>query len=99
MREERTRVNVKTMRTPNDEVSDGNNELREHYDFDYSHAKPNRFAEQLSNEAIMVVLEPEVAAAFPTTEAVNDALRLVMQLSKIPAATTRRRRKPSVVKA
>jgi hypothetical protein len=87
------------MRTPNDEVSNGNNDLREHYDFDYSQAKPNRFAEQLSNEAIMVVLEPEVAAAFPTPEAVNEALRLVMRLSKIPAAPTRRRRKQKGVGA
>ena len=98
MREKQTRMNVKIMRTPNDSVSNGNNELREHYDFDYSKAKPNRFADQLSNEAIMVVLEPEVAAAFPSAEAVNEALRLVMRLSKIPAAQTGQRPKRKVVK-
>jgi hypothetical protein len=85
------------MKTPNDQLSDGKNDLRDHYDFDYSQAKPNRFAGQLSNEAIMVVLEPEVAAAFPTTEAVNEALRLVMRLSKIPAAKPSRRRNRKVV--
>ena len=33
----------------------------------------------------LVLLDPEVAAAFPNAEAVNQALRLVMKLAKIPA--------------
>jgi hypothetical protein len=32
-----------------------------------------------------VLLDPDVAKAFPDAKAVNAALRLVMQLSKIPA--------------
>lgn len=32
-----------------------------------------------------VALAPDVAAAFPNEQAVNEALRMVMQLSKIPA--------------
>jgi hypothetical protein len=32
-----------------------------------------------------VLLAPDVAKAFPTEEAVNDALRLVIQLRKIPS--------------
>lgn len=35
-----------------------------------------------------VALAPDVAAAFPNEQAVNEALRLVMQLSKIPAGQT-----------
>lgn len=35
----------------------------------------------------LVLLDPEVAAAFPNAEAVNDALRLVIKLAKIPAAS------------
>lgn len=35
-----------------------------------------------------VALAPDVAAAFPNEQAVNEALRLVMQLSKIPAEQT-----------
>jgi hypothetical protein len=81
------------MNKPAMNPDNGYDDLQEHYDFDYSKAKPNRFATQLNNETVMIVLEPEVAAAFPTTEAVNEALRLVMQLAKIPAGTTRRRRK------
>lgn len=70
----------------NDEVSTGNDELREHYAFDYARAKPNRFADQLSDDATMIVLEPDLAAAFPTSEAVNEALRLVLQIAKVPRA-------------
>ena len=61
-------------------------DLREEYNFDYTKAQPNRFAARLGQDTVMVVLEPDVAAAFPTSEAVNAALRLVMQLSIIPAA-------------
>jgi len=32
----------------------------------------------------LVLLEPDVAAAFPSGEAVNEALRFVTQLSKLP---------------
>ena len=31
----------------------------------------------------LVLLEPDVAGAFPTERAVNDALRLVMKLTKV----------------
>ena len=51
-------------------------ELREHYDFDYTQAKPNRFAQQLNQAVIVVVLDPDVAAIFQTSESVNDALRV-----------------------
>jgi len=38
----------------------------------------------------LVRLAPDVAQAFSTDEAVNEALRLVIQLRKIPGATRRR---------
>jgi hypothetical protein len=34
----------------------------------------------------LVLLAPDVAHAFPDEQAVNEALRLVMQLAKIPGA-------------
>jgi hypothetical protein len=37
----------------------------------------------------LVLLEPDVAEAFPTEEAVNKALRLVIQLTKVPGAQKR----------
>ena len=36
----------------------------------------------------LVLLAPDVAHAFPTEEAVNQALRLVIQLAKIPTDAT-----------
>ena len=39
-------------------------------------AMPNRFAARLSEETIVVVLDPDVAAVFYTSEAVNQALRV-----------------------
>jgi hypothetical protein len=69
-------------------------ELNAHYDFDYGKAKSNRFAARLSQEQVMVVLDPDVAAIFPTAEAVNDALRvLATAVQNLPNATPKRRRK------
>lgn len=61
-----------------DDAKGEQNELREHYDFDYGKAKPNRFAERLSEETTLVVLDPDVATVFRTSEAVNEALRVLI---------------------
>ncbi len=66
------------MKERNDEIAREADELREHYSFDYSKAKPNRFAHRFSKESILVVLDPDVAAVFTTSEAVNQALRTLM---------------------
>ena len=50
-------------------------EMRAEYRFDYSKARPNRFAARLSREAVAVVLEPDVAKVFHTSESVNEFLR------------------------
>jgi hypothetical protein len=51
--------------------------LPEH-DFDYSKAKPNRFAGRLSNERVVVLLDPEVSEVFTTPESVNTVLRALI---------------------
>jgi hypothetical protein len=56
-----------------------NDELRREYDFDYSQAKPNRFAAGLKPGGRIVVLEPEVAEVFHSSQEVNALLRAVMQ--------------------
>jgi hypothetical protein len=48
------------------------------YRFDYRRAKPNRFAERMTEGALAVVLEPDVAAVFQSSEAVNALLRSVI---------------------
>jgi hypothetical protein len=57
-------------------------DLLEHDDFDYSKARPNRFAEELSGDVLFVSLDPDVAAVFPTSESVNEALRLLITIAQ-----------------
>ncbi|MFN8487565.1 MAG: hypothetical protein U0350_08245 [Caldilineaceae bacterium] len=69
-------------------------ELNEHYDFDYSKAKPNRFAARLAQAQVMVVLDPDIAAIFPTSEAVNEALRVLAAVAQnLPHISSKRPRK------
>ena len=55
------------------------------YDLDWSKAKPNPYAARLK-DTVAVVLAPDVARAFPTSEAVNTALRSV--LAAVPRRAT-----------
>jgi hypothetical protein len=60
-------------------------ELREEYQFDYSKARPNRFAGELPPGGRVVYLEPEVAAVFTDSAQVNRLLRAV--LAAVPPTT------------
>ena len=53
-------------------------DIREEYHFDYSKARPNRFAALMEGRTIAVVLDPDVASVFQTSEAVNSLLRSVI---------------------
>jgi hypothetical protein len=66
------------MRKTSKAVSEGSDELRAEYRFDYSKARPNPYAARLEGKTVAVVLDAEVAAAFPTSESVNTALRAIM---------------------
>jgi hypothetical protein len=59
-------------------------ELRSEYRFDYSKSKPNRFAAQMSEGTVAIVLEPDVAAVFKSSEAVNTLLRSI--ISAMPSS-------------
>ncbi len=52
------------------------------YRFDYKKAKPNRFVSRMNEGARVVVLDPDVAEVFTSTEEVNRALRAL--ISAIP---------------
>jgi hypothetical protein len=52
--------------------------MRKEYRFDYRRARPNRFAERMSEGVVVVILEPDVAAVFKSSEAVNALLRSVI---------------------
>ena len=52
--------------------------LRSEYRFDYSKSKPNRFAAKMSEGTVAIVLEPDVAAVFNSSEVVNTLLRSII---------------------
>ena len=70
--------------------------MRAEYAFDYSRAKPNRFAAQMGGNAVAVVLDPDVASVFDSSTKVNTLLRAVISAlpdakAPVPARTHRRR--------
>ncbi len=69
-----------------DTVSD---ELLPEYRFDYSKARPNRFASRAASALTTVALDPDVAAVFTTQEAVNAVLRALIQTMPREAAATK----------
>jgi hypothetical protein len=52
--------------------------MRPEYRFDYRKARVNRFATLMKDRTIAVVLDPDVASVFQTSEAVNTLLRSVL---------------------
>jgi hypothetical protein len=66
----------------------GPEDMLPEYELDWSKAKPNPYASRLQ-DTVAVVLAPDVARAFPTSESVNTALRSVL------AAVPRRARRGS----
>jgi hypothetical protein len=50
-------------------------EMRAEYRFDYRKARPNRFAPLMKGRTVAVVLDPDVASVFQSSESVNSLLR------------------------
>jgi hypothetical protein len=44
-------------------------------EYDFKHGSPNKFASRYGAGSAVVVLEPDVAAAFPSSGEANEALR------------------------
>lgn len=66
-------------------------ELRPEYNFDYSKAIRGKYYKRILEEgANVVMLEPDVAKAFADSAAVNDALRLLLDLTRTTNRLTRR---------
>ncbi len=63
-------------------------ELRSEYDLTelLKGGVRGKYAERYREGTNLVLLAPDVAAVFPDERAVNEALRLVMQLARIPKA-------------
>jgi len=63
-------------------------ELRDEYDLSKMTILPKgRFDPSRRIGSNVVVLEPEIAKAFPDDKAVNEALRLILKATKIPQQT------------
>jgi hypothetical protein len=68
-------MKAKNSATPDD--------MRPEYDFDYSTAVRGKYYRRLLKEgANVVVLEPDVAKAFRSSAAVNEALRSLLRMSE-----------------
>ena len=64
--------------------AEDSDELRSEYHFDYRKAKPNRFATQIEDGSLIVVLEPDIAQVFTTPEAVKKVLRALIETMPKP---------------
>jgi len=73
-------------------VANSGGELREEYRFDYTKAKPNRFAGERDEPRVVVVLDPDVAEVFETPDSVNAVLRALIKTMPKPGRTTQKPR-------
>jgi hypothetical protein len=76
--------------------ADNRDELRPEYDLKelLKGGIRGKYAERYRAGTNLVLLDRDVAQAFPTEKAVNDALRLVIELTKIPDGKRRRSSAP-----
>jgi len=65
-------------------------ELRDEYDLaKMTIVAKGRYAPERRVGKNVVLLAPDVAQAFPTDDAVNEALRLILQIARIPSTLHR----------
>jgi len=65
-------------------------DLLPEYDFDFSKAVRGKYYKQYTQSSNIVVLDPDVAAAFQNAEAVNSALRSMLAFAKQTERLTNR---------
>lgn len=81
-------------------AKDDDDDLLDHYDIDFSLAKPNRFASlfaPLKPGGRVVYLDPEIAERFATSEDVNRVLKTLVEVMRAP--TRVRKPRPTKVRA
>ena len=74
---------------PSDIVS---GDMLPEYSFDYSKARPNRFAERIYKNRRVVILDPDVSEVFPTAKSVNAVLRALVTTMPKPRKVKATRR-------
>jgi hypothetical protein len=71
-------------------ISDMDDELRPEYDLSQLKGRVRgKYVERYREGTNLVLLEPDVAAAFPDAKAVNEALRLLIKVAQTQASTQR----------
>jgi len=68
------------MPTKMDETTKYEDTMRPEYDM--RGGVRGKYADRFPKDVVMVTLAPDVAAAFPNAEAVNEALRVLIQAAK-----------------
>ena len=72
-------------------VDTNSDELRPEYRReDFGPMERGKYAKRVRESSNVVVLDPEIARAFPNSQAVNDALRGLLELAKTSARLTPR---------
>ena len=67
--------------------SEEDDDLQPEYDFSQMQGGVRgKYVERYRQGTNLVLLDPDVAAAFPDAKAVNDALRLLMQENQSPSS-------------
>jgi hypothetical protein len=65
-------------------------DMRAQYDFDYATAERGKYFQRLLREgANVAVLDPDIAAKFHSSAAVNEALRTLLKVSESTERLTR----------
>jgi hypothetical protein len=79
-------------RKSRDEKAD---ELRAEYDFGelLKTGVQGKYVDRFDQGTNLILLDEDVAQAFPTDQAVNEALRLVIQLRKVPKSGSKSKTK------
>jgi hypothetical protein len=63
-------------------------DMQPEYRFDYTKAKPNRFAGKRDDGSLVVVLEADIAQVFSTPDTVKKVLRaLIATMPPVPSTT------------
>ena len=76
------------MRKVKSEMAD---ELRPEYKrSDFGEIVRGKYANRIKEESNVVLLEPDIAQAFPNDEAVNKALRYLLEIAEASSRLTRR---------
>ena len=67
----------------NEEFENELDDLRPEYDFaNMTGVVQGKYVDRYRSGTSVVLLEPDIAAAFPTAESVNDALRMLLHIAQ-----------------